>query len=395
MSDTPKGERINISFIGRTNVGKSTIINNLISQDISIVSDVAGTTTDPVAKRFELHPIGPITIFDTAGYDDVSELGKKRVNATQKIIFRSDLTIVVVDNLGMQAVDIFYVEFLRKKNIPFFVAWNKSDISQMDEQTISYCKQNNIPLFLTEKIIDEIIQYFEKKQKCDNFIIRDFINIKDIIILVMPIDSAAPKGRIILPQTMVLREILDASAIAMCCQVDELASIWQTIGKKPRLVVTDSQVVDRVCAIVPQDVLLTTFSILFARYKGELSAYLSGVNALYGIKNDDLILISEACSHHSTHDDIGTIKIPNIIRKHLNVSPVFIKVAGHDFPDDLEKYKLVIQCGGCMMSRTEIVRRIRECELRGVPITNFGMVISKLTSELDRVTKVFETSVDT
>lgn len=400
MNSVPKGERMNICFLGKINAGKSSIINSLVGQDVSIVSEQPGTTTDPVAKRYELIPVGPVTIYDTAGYDDETILGEKRVRATLKIMFRTDLAVLVLDNHGLNEIDVFYVNKLEEMKIPFIVVWNKSDIVSVDEKTMKYFSKKNVKLInysvkkINETMIDllknEIIDCIQKLSGVDNYILRDIISRNDLVVLVIPIDSSAPKGRIILPQVQVLREVLDSNAIAVSCTEFELSETLNSLNKRPKLVITDSQAIELVNKIVPKEILLTTFSTLFARYRGELFAFLEGLKCLKNIKQEDEILIAESCSHHSMGDDIGLYKIPEWIRQYLGFKPKFTKVNGHDFPEDLEKYKLVIHCGGCMMTRMEILRRINECQRRGVAITNYGVLISEVHGSLNRVIKVFQ-----
>jgi len=397
MRSAPKGERMNICFLGRMNVGKSTLFNNLIGQEVAIVSDEPGTTTDPVAKRFELIPVGPVTIYDTAGYNDDSTIGKKRIKSSLKIINKSDLSIVVLDHEGISDIDVYYIDMLFKLEIPHIIIWNKSDINRINKSTMEFLKERDIDLvycskedtnfdILKDKIRDNIL----KSRYKEKYLLKDLIKPNDIVVLVMPIDEAAPKGRIILPQMQVLREILDTKAIAICCTDTELVSVMKSLKKRANLIITDSQVLNEVIEKVPKDIFLTTFSILFARYKGNFEALFYGAKIINELKNDDKILIIEACAHHKTKDDIGTVKIPNWIQNYLGFSPIIVNICGSELPVDLETYKLVIFCGGCMLSRTEFVRRLNECECRGVTITNYGLIISEMNGVLDRVTKMFK-----
>ncbi|MDD4157626.1 MAG: [FeFe] hydrogenase H-cluster maturation GTPase HydF [Candidatus Cloacimonetes bacterium] len=401
MTGVPKGERMNISFIGRINAGKSSVINSLIGQDISIVSEFPGTTTDPVAKRYELIPIGPVTIYDTAGYDDTTDLGEKRIKATLKVLFRSDLVVLVLDINGLNETDKFYINKLNDMKMPYIVVWNKSDLEAIPNEVSAFFDKNNIEVIpistidgsgidvLKEKLVAKI----QKLKGNENKILADIIDKEDVIVLVIPIDESAPKGRIILPQVQVIREILDCGAIAVCSREIELSSTLATLKGKIKLVITDSQAIDFVSKTVPDDILLTTFSTLFARYRGDLLPFLDGLEKLKTLKAGDKVLIAEACSHHSMGDDIGRVKIPNWVNKFLGFDLTYTNVNGHDFPDDLEKYKLVIHCGGCMMTRMEILRRINECQRRGVSITNYGMLISFVHGDLQRVIKVFNLKV--
>ena len=401
-----KGERMNICFIGKRNVGKSSIINKLIGQNVSIVSEQPGTTTDAVAKRYELHPIGAVTIYDTAGYDDDSNLGEKRVQATMKALFRSDLAVIVLDNQGIKETDVFYIEKLDELKIPFVAVWNKSDVRGADGETMDFFEKRgsavmefsaimndsqSLPLHGKEERIsdlkDEIVKKVLSLKGNEGFIIKDLIEQNDKVVLVMPIDNSAPKGRIILPQVQVLREVLDANAIALCCTEKELNEALQSLNRPPKIVITDSQAIDFVSKIVPENINLTTFSVLFARYRGELRPLLDGLKVLKELKEEDYVLVAESCSHHAMDEDIGLVKIPRWIKEYLGFSPQFTKVNGHDFPDDLEKYRLVIHCGGCMMTRMELLRRINECQRRGVAITNYGMLISEVHGYLERVVR--------
>jgi [FeFe] hydrogenase H-cluster maturation GTPase HydF len=387
---------MNICFIGKINVGKSSLINKLVDQDVSIVSEEPGTTTDPVIKRYELIPVGPVTIFDTAGYDDDTPLGRKRIRASLKVIYRSDLAIVILDDKGFTDIDIFYIKKLEELKIPYILVQNKSDLCDIDKKTADFIEDRNINVIYCsmfdknlDELKEEIVRQIFNLRVSENYIIRDLINEKDRIVLVIPIDMSAPKGRIILPQVQVLREILDANAIAGCCREDELQYVLDTLKEKPKMVVTDSQAIDFVSKTTPKDIKVTTFSTLFARYRGDLKVFLDGLTVLKEIKPTDKILIAEACSHHSMKDDIGAVKIPKWLNNYLGFTPEIKKVTGHDMPADLEDYKLVIHCGGCMMTRMEILRRINECQRRGVAITNYGLIISELHGHLPRVIEIF------
>ena len=388
MEKTSKMERMNICFIGKTNVGKSTVINKLIGQEVSIVSEQPGTTTDSVVKRYELIPVGPVSFFDTAGYDDTTDLGQKRMKATSNAIFKSDLAVLVLDNHGLSEIDIIKINELHHGRIPFIILWNKSDLAGVDKKTKEYCAKNNIIIVEFNELKNELINRLQTLQQNNNFIVKDLIKKDDFIVLVMPMDSAAPKGRIILPQAMALREIIETGAIGLCCDVSELPITLNSLMVAPALVVTDSQAIESVQRIVPENINLTTFSILFARYKGEFGSFIKGIDFLRQLKPNDKVLIAETCSHNTTHEDIGKVKIPNLLSKYLSFTPMIDFVSGNDFPEDLEKYKLVIHCGGCMLTRTEILRRIHECERRNVAITNYGMVLSEISGCLERTVKL-------
>jgi len=386
-----RSERMNICVIGKTNVGKSTIINRITGQDVAITSALPGTTNDPVNKKFEFIPAGPVTFFDTPGYDDVSVLAEQRTSATMKIIFRSDLAVVVLDNTGMEDIAIFYIKKIQEMRIPFCVLWNKTDLAHIDATTREYCQKNSITLLEYNALKDELVKMITTlRRETEAHIIRDLLSQNDLVVQVMPIDDAAPKGRVILPQVMVLREILDANAIGVCCTEKELPQVIPMLNKKPALVVTDSQAVDFVQNNIPPDTLLTTYSILFARYKGDLNVFLAGLEAVNTLKPGDEVLIWESCSHAVTHNDIGEVKIPSWLQKHLGFEVHFTKLGGNDYPEDLQKYKLVIQCGGCMVTRSEIIRRVHECSRAGVPITNYGLIICHMHGCLQRAIELFQ-----
>ena len=394
MNTTPRGERMNICFLGRTNVGKSSLINSLLGQNISIISDLPGTTTDPVLKRFELHPIGAVTFFDTAGYDDYTELGEKRMIATMKVLYKSDLAVLVIDHKGLLDSDKLFIEKLKELNVPFFIISNKSDLALINEDTKIYLNNKNIDyvsvnaLNIDEQIIfSNIISKLQSLHKDENSILKDLIKENDQIVLVMPIDSAAPKGRIILPQVQVIREILDLNAVAICCTGNDILTTINNLCHPPRMVITDSQIINNIYNIIPEDIPLTTFSVLFARYRGELNAFINGLCVLKELKETDHILIAEACSHHKTGEDIGTVKIPRWLSEYLGFMPNITKISGSDFPDDLDKYKLVIHCGGCMLTKIEMIRRINECQRQNVAITNYGIIISEINGVLSRTIK--------
>ena len=397
MAKIPRGERIIIGITGKTNVGKSSLINAITGQEIAIVSDKSGTTTDPVAKHYELLPLGSVTIYDTAGIDDTSELGKKRIKSTKKVLWRCDLVLLTVDERGLNNFDKYFINELNKYNIPFIIVFNKSDIKNPSKIDIEFCRQNKFLHIavsgktqenidnLKELIISQAPQYLKREK----VLVSDLITAGDTIVLVVPIDLAAPKGRLILPQVQVLREILDNDPIGLIVKERELEAALSNLKQKPKLVICDSQVVLKVAGDVPLDVNFTTFSTLFARYKGDLSELVKGANMFDNLEDGDKVLIAEACSHHIQADDIGRVKIPRWIRQYTGLNLQFDIASGYDFPDNLEEYKLVVHCGGCMLNSTEMERRILECKRRNVPITNYGVSISKLHGLLDRVIEPF------
>ena len=395
MSSTPRGERLNIAIIGKRNAGKSSLINALVGQEIAIVSDVPGTTTDPVDKRYELLPLGPVTFFDTAGVDDTGELGKKRVQATQKILYRADIAIFVSDGNAFHNAELKMIEKIREMELPLLIVFNKKDIITANPDNIAFCQNNSLPYISVSSVTQEgineckekLIQLSPQYLKENRIIAGDLVNPGDSVILVTPIDSSAPKGRLILPQVQTLRDLLDRNCLVTVVQETELKSALDKAKEPPALVITDSQVIETVAKIVPEEIPLTTFSILFARYKGELNTLLEGINRLKTLQDGDKILIAEACSHHIQKDDIGRVKIPNWMLKFSQKNLSFDIYAGHDFPDNLEEYAVCIHCGGCMITPMEMNRRIIECHRRGVPVTNYGMTISLLQGVLERTIK--------
>ncbi len=392
MSSTPRGERLIIAIIGKRNAGKSSLINALVGQEIAIVSEIPGTTTDPVDKHYELLPLGPVTFYDTAGVDDTGELGQKRVQATQKILYRADIAIFVSDGRPFTKAELTMMDKIIGMELPILVVFNKSDIIEANPENMDLCLKKSLPYVSVSCITkdgireckDKLINLAPQVLKDNRIIAADLVNPQSNIILVTPIDSSAPKGRLILPQVQTLRDLLDRNCVVTVVKETELKSALENIKEPPSLVITDSQVIDMVAKIVPEEIPLTTFSILFARYKGELDILLEGINRLKSLKDGDKILIAEACSHHIQKDDIGRVKIPNWIRSFSSKTLTFEVYAGHDFPDNLEEYAVCVHCGGCMITSMEMNRRIMECHRRGVPITNYGLTISYLKGVLDR-----------
>lgn len=391
-SATPRALRCVISIVGRRNAGKSSLINALTGQEVAIVSDIAGTTTDAVAKPYELLPLGPVTFYDTAGLDDEGELGALRIKATHRILCRSDLALVVCGKDGLQPAEKNIISQLQKIKLPFVVVFNKNDVSQPLQADIDFCAENKIVWtavsaakgqnieILKKTIIEAVPAEFKK----DPLLAGDLVESGDTVIMVVPIDLSAPKGRLILPQVQVLRELLDCNAVAVAVKENQLRQTLDNLKNKPALVITDSQVVQQVAKIVPENIKLTTFSILFARNKGNLSIMVEGARTIDKLRDGDKILIAEACSHHILSDDIGKVKIPAWISKYTGKQLQFEFCQGNDFPENLEDYALVIHCGACMLNRVEMMRRLNECVRRGVPITNYGVAISKTQGVLDR-----------
>lgn len=393
LNCTPSGERIHIGIFGKRNAGKSSLINAITSQDLSIVSDQKGTTTDPVFKAMELLPLGPVMVIDTPGIDDEGELGNMRVQRAYQILNKTHLAILVVDGIyGLSEEDEKLLAFIQEKNVPVIVAFNKSELLTDEE------RQNikaDVPYMLVSAATGENIYQFKTTlakllpEDEPNVMLEDLLQPNDVVVLVTPIDSSAPKGRLILPQQLVIRNIIDNKGIAIVVQPDELENALAKLNQKPRLVVTDSQVFSRVAKIVPEDIELTSFSILMARYKGALVNSINGVKALDSIQDDDIVLISEGCTHHRQCDDIGTVKLPNWIRNHTKCEPKFLFTSGNEFPIDLHNYKMIIHCGGCMLNEREIMYRNKCAHLQNIPMTNYGIAIAYLNGILKRTIAPF------
>lgn len=398
MAKAPRGERLVLTLTGKRNAGKSSLINALINQDVAIVSEIAGTTTDPVAKSYELLPLGPVTFYDTAGIDDVGELGEKRIAKTRKILFRSDIALVVIGEQGITEYDKKFIKDIRQYSIPFIVVFNKQDLRKITEEEIAYCKANKLNYVQVSAAKKEGIAELKKQlialapeiMKHEKVLMGDLVQPGDLVLLIAPIDLAAPKGRLILPQVQVLREILDNDGIGMIVKEREIAEALERLGRKPDLVITDSQVVLKVAGDVPEDIPLTTFSILFARYKGDLDKLVEGARAIDDLQDGDKVLIAESCSHNVNCDDIGRVKIPRWLTQYTGKKLEYDFASGHDYPEDLEEYKVILHCGACMINQQAMSRRILEAERRGVPITNYGVTISKLQGVLDRCLEPLE-----
>jgi len=389
-----KSERPHIAFFGCTNSGKSSLVNAITNQQLSVVSNIKGTTTDPVSKMMELLPLGPVVIIDTAGIDDESELGELRVKKTKEILNKTDIAILVIDStIGECEFDKKMIEEFKKRKIPYIVVFNKSDLITssklihnlpLDTKILSTSTINNSGLKELKDMLGFLYNQTLKKEK---YIIKDKLQPCDIVIMVIPIDESAPKGRIILPQQNILREILDANATAICCGVDKLKNILKKVS--PKYVITDSQVFNEVKEIVPNNIILTSFSILMANYKGELKTLVNGANKISKLKETDKILISEGCTHHRQCNDIGTVKLPNWIQKYTNKNLNFEFTQGGEFPQDLSKYALIIHCGGCMLNDTEMKSRLHQANEQNIPIVNYGMAIAYMNGILERALQIF------
>lgn len=390
LNDTVSAERVHIGFFGRRNAGKSSLVNAVTGQALSVVSDVQGTTTDPVKKAMELLPIGPVVIIDTPGYDDVGELGKLRVEKTAEILAKTDIAVLVVDvTVGIGETEKELLTAIHARNIPCITVYNKAELlpdtpfSSEDVLYVSAKAQIGITA------LKEKLGSLAKKRENPRQLVSDLLAPGDLVVLVIPIDAAAPKGRLILPQQQTLRDILDSHGSVICCQDTELHHTLAMLAKAPRLVITDSQAFGRVAKIVPEDVPLTSFSILFARYKGDLSTLVQGAATLSTLRDGDRVLISEGCTHHRQCGDIGTVKLPGWIEKYTNAKPAYTFTSGGEFPSDVSDYKLIVHCGGCMLNEAEMRHRIEVAIAAGVPIVNYGIAIAQLHGILARSLEPF------
>ncbi|MBQ7821925.1 MAG: [Clostridia bacterium] len=390
LNETVSAERLHIAFFGMRNAGKSSIVNAVTGQSLSLVSNVKGTTTDPVKKAMELLPLGPVVIIDTPGLDDEGELGKMRVEKAREVLSHTDIAVLVIDaSVGRSALDCELTELFSDKKIPYITVYNKADL--LSERIA--LKENELyaSAVTLEGVngIKEALGRFSKCRKNDKVIVSDLISRGDTVLLVVPIDQAAPKGRLILPQQMTIRDILDAHGIVITCQDTELRETLASLAKKPAMVITDSQAFGRVSKDTPKDIPLTSFSILMARYKGELDTLVHGAATLSRLKDGDRVLISEGCTHHRQCNDIGTVKLPEWIEKFTGVKPEFSFTSGGEFPSDLSRYALVVHCGGCMLNESEMRNRVKRCTDSGVPIVNYGVAIAQMNGILKRSLEVF------
>jgi len=395
LSQTPSAERPHIALLGRRNVGKSSLINALAGQRVALVSEVPGTTTDPVSKAMEIAPIGPVVLVDTAGLDDQGYLGGLRVDRTKQVLATADLGLLVLEagqSLGPHEEEA--LALLRQFEVPVIAVVNKIDLGD-PSSLVAELERRGVPVYLVSSItgqgIVELRQSLHRHLVTEQGppLVADLIEAKDLVVLVVPLDLGAPKGRLILPQVQVLRECLDQEAVAVVVKETELTLALQSLRRKPKLVVTDSQVVMKVAADVPSDIRLTTFSILYARYKGDLPTFVRGLKAVESLRPGDKILIAEACTHHPSPDDIGRVKIPNWLRARVGGDLRIEMAVGKDFPADLQSYRLVVHCGGCMVTRKTVRSRLRQVAEAGVPVVNYGVLISYLHGVLPRALEPF------
>lgn len=400
MNDTPAGERVHIGFFGRRNAGKSSLLNAVTGQDLSVVSEVRGTTTDPVYKAMELLPLGPVMLIDTPGFDDEGSLGEQRVKKTKQVLEKTDIAVLVVDAVeGMADCDRELLALFKEREISYIVAYTKSEITSNCPMQ-SDVERDSADLRVTGEPITDVIYtsaktgegVHELKEKLaamlpdkeERHLVADLVKPLDVVVLVVPIDSAAPKGRLILPQQQMIRDLLEAGAVPVVVRETELKEALLKLSDKPALVITDSQAFEEVAAIVPEDIPLTSFSILMARYKGFLKLAAEGVKAIDSLRDGDRVLIAEGCTHHRQCDDIGTVKIPRFLKRYTGKNIVIETASGTGFPEDLTPYALVIHCGGCMLNEREVLRRMRFAKRQGVPVTNYGIAIAQMKGILAR-----------
>lgn len=388
LNDTVSAERVHIGFFGMRNAGKSSLVNAVTGQELAVVSDVKGTTTDPVKKAMELLPLGPVVIIDTPGIDDEGELGELRIKKAKQALAQTDIAVLVVDSqIGLCEKDKALIEEFKSRKTPYIIAYNKSDLSikEADENAISVSAKDKTNINELKVRIASLAKGAKSKKR----IVADLIESGDTVVLVIPIDESAPKGRLILPQQQTIRDILDSGCTAICCRDTELVQTLASLAKKPKLVITDSQAFGRVSKDVPEDIPLTSFSILFARYKGDLAELVKGAAMLSQLKDGDRILIAEGCTHHRQCNDIGTVKMPGWIEKFSNAKPSFSFTSGTEFPDNPEEFRLIVHCGGCMLNEKEMQSRIGKATQAGVPVVNYGIAIAHMNGILKRSVALF------
>ena len=397
LNATPSSERVHIGIFGKRNAGKSSLINAITGQNLAIVSEAKGTTTDPVYKAMELLPLGPVMIIDTPGIDDEGVLGSLRIQKAYQVLNKTDIALVIIDAaVGPSAEDLRLIKRINAKKIPLLIVINKCETINEDKKTayqallpnrklLFVSAEQKLNIFELKEAISQAVPADENKAQ----IVADLLSPSDFVVLVVPIDSAAPKGRLILPQQQTIRDILEADAAAIVVKENELTNTLQNLGKRPKLVITDSQVFKKVAAETPADILLTSFSILFARYKGNLQTAVQGVTALDSLEDGDKILIGEGCTHHRQCDDIGTVKLPRWIKEYTGKNPEFIFTSGTEFPLDLSPYKMIIHCGACMLNEREMQYRIKCAADQNIPFTNYGITIAYINGILKRTVEPF------
>ena len=400
MQKAPLSNRLHIGIFGKRNAGKSTVINALTSQDIAIVSDIPGTTTDPVYKAMEIHDLGAVVLIDTGGIDDEGPIGKKRVEKAYKVLNKADIVLLVIDKTcGLSDYEENFIKEVRARNIPVIIVINKVDISSENAELLLTLERKKLPYIevsalkkhridkLREKIVEHAPDDFERKA-----ILSDLLSPSDIVVIVAPLDMEAPKGRLKLPQVQTIRDILDSECSTLVVKEDKLKETLDNLKVQPKLVITESQVFDKVKSILPQDIKLTSFSVLYARYKGDLETLIEGAYAIEKLKTQDRVLIAEACTHHPIGDDIGKVVIPNFLNARFKDKGEKIRIdyaTGYDFPSDLSAYSLIIHCGACMLNRREAMHRVSSAKRQGVAVANYGILLAYMSGILDRVVEPF------
>ena len=390
LNDMVSAERLHISFFGMRNAGKSSLVNAVTGQQLAVVSEVKGTTTDPVKKAMELLPLGPVVIIDTPGLDDEGELGRLRVQKAMQVLSSTDIAVLVVDAaIGLRELDRSLIACFRERKIPYITVYNKADLvcerQPLEKHEIYASAVTGENIYA----LKEKLGTFAKQLQNPKHMVADLLSEGDVVVLVTPIDESAPKGRLILPQQMAVREVLDAHAVAITCQDTELPRTLKSLAVRPKMVITDSQAFERVSADTPLDIPLTSFSILMARYKGDLPTLAAGASALSHLKDGDKVLISEGCTHHRQCNDIGTVKMPAWIERFCKAKPKFTFTSGGEFPEDLSPYSLIVHCGGCMLTETAMKHRIETAISAGVPIVNYGIAIAQMHGILKRSVQMF------
>ena len=399
MNQTPMSERVHIGFFGKRNAGKSSVMNAVTGQDIAVVSEVKGTTTDPVYKSMELLPLGPVVMMDTPGIDDEGDLRGLRVRKSYQVLNKTDAAVLVIDGTeGNSPEDEALLERIRRKKIPYLVVMNKKDLTTEEAERklrehLGLSEEEFLAVSASDgsgiRELKERIAAAAGREEEEKYIVRDLVSPSDFVVLVVPVDKAAPKGRLILPQQQTIRDLLDGDAVSVVVKDNELKRTLEQLGKKPKLVITDSQAFSKVAEDTPEDIQLTSFSILFARYKGNLEGAVRGVTALDRVKDGDTILISEGCTHHRQCDDIGTVKIPRWVREYTGKELHFETTSGTEFPDELGRYSLIVHCGGCMLNEREMKYRLSCAQDQNVPMTNYGILIAYVKGILKRSVEVF------
>ena len=388
LNETPSGERTHIGFFGARNAGKSSLVNAVTGQELAVVSDVKGTTTDPVRKAMELLPLGPVVIIDTPGFDDEGALGLERVKKTREILRTCDIAVLVVDaGTGMKDTDRELETLIRERNIPFLIVWNKTDLAAAQPAPEGTAEASSLTGAGITELKERLARLMPEKE--ERKLAGDLVSAGDLCVLVCPIDESAPKGRLILPQQQVIRDLMDHGAIPVVCRDTELETVLKKPGISPALVITDSQAFKTVNALVPEEIPLTSFSILMARYKGFLDTAVEGISAAKSLRDGDRILLAEGCTHHRQCNDIGTVKIPRWLRQYTGKELKIETCSGREFPEDLSPYRLVIHCGGCMLTENAVQARMAQAVSQGVPFTNYGIAIAFMTGALERSLRLF------